>query len=65
MWFYIKVDCQWSAWTMGDCSKACNGGKRTKTRIKVAEEQLGGECKGLSSVSEPCNEFGCPSNIKF
>ena len=29
---YVAVDCQWSSWKFEACSKACGGGRRTKSR---------------------------------
>ena len=54
------VNCQWSDWETGQCSKTCGGGERTNTRTKKVAEEHGGTCTGSSSVSEACNGEGCP-----
>ena len=60
---HVTVDCQWSAWTFGACSKNCGGGQRTKTRTKVVTENSLGSCYGDPSTSESCNTHECPGII--
>ena len=58
--FYIVVDCEWSTWTTGQCSKTCGGGQRTDTRLKHVEAQFGGEeCVGDASQQVSCNTDEC------
>ena len=59
--FYdCKVNCEWSSWTIGKCSKTCGGGQQINTRSKTVEEDYGGKCTGKPSVSETCNSQDCP-----
>ena len=56
----IKVHCQWGNWNVGDCSKSCGGGTRTRTRTpKVLPEHGGDQCDGPDSIDESCNIQGC------
>jgi hypothetical protein len=57
---YQAIDCQWSAWDIGSCSRTCGGGEREKTRTKRVEEMFGGVCNGDSAEFEPCNNNRCP-----
>ena len=59
----IAVDCTWSEWSIGQCSKTCDQGTRTKTRSKLVVEKNGGSCTGESSVSENCKIVNCPGKI--
>ena len=56
---YILVNCQWSSWAVGSCSKSCGGGQRTKQRTKLVTESNGGKCSGQTSITEPCNTVSC------
>ena len=38
--FLLKVDCEWSEWSIGECSVSCGGGTRIDTRDKVVEEEI-------------------------
>ena len=58
----ILVDCTWSEWTRGDCSKTCGEGARINTRV-MFEEQFGGKgCVGKASVTEFCQLEKCTGN---
>ena len=55
------VDCVWSDWIIGICSKTCGGGSRTNIRKeKVSSAHGGNVCKGPSSELEACNIHECP-----
>ena len=54
------VDCVWSAWEIGDCSKTCGDGERPSTRRKLVEEADCGMCSGSSTRTELCNDKACP-----
>ena len=56
------VNCEWSDWSKGDCSKICGGGIRTNKRHKITEEEHGGSCSSTSEFEEICNNVTCPSN---
>ena len=58
-----KIDCEWGEWQIGDCSKTCGKGSRTRTRTKIVEEANGGKCEGGSTMQEPCEEQDCPGNF--
>ena len=69
VWYYscnfkfiiIAVDCQWSPWTLGQCSKTCGDGSMTKTRTQEISAANGGdECEGADSLDETCNVRDCP-----
>ena len=51
--------CDWSDWVIGDCSKTCGGGERTKTRTLLNGDI--GNCGDLSVV-EACNVQSCTGN---
>ena len=56
-----KIDCEWSAWTIGQCSKSCGVGSKTKTRTKITVEAHGGSCTGTATGTEVCsNQNSCP-----
>ena len=54
------VDCQWSEWTLGHCSKTCGTGELVKIRSKAVVEANNGSCTGAVSASEACNTDTCP-----
>jgi len=55
------VDCVlslWSSWSV--CSKACDGGKLSRTRSRKTDAQFGGKACNLSVSEElPCNSQPC------
>merc|ERR1719430_2308982 len=54
------VNCQWSEWTIGQCSVTCGGGTRTNTRFIKQTAEFGGEkCQGEDSMTVNCNTDGC------
>ena len=62
MTFCLLVDCEWSEWEIGRCSKTCGRGTRTNSRYKEVEEEDGGECRGRSYKKESCNRKDCPGD---
>ena len=55
------MDCVWSNWKIGKCSKKCGGGTRTNTREqKILAAHGGTECRGPTKIDEPCNTQDCP-----
>ena len=56
----LIVDCVWSRWFIGQCSKSCEGGDRTNVRYKEVVERYGGICSGEFTLIEPCNTDPCP-----
>ena len=61
----LVVDCQWTAWNVGECSLTCGGGTRINTRSKTVEEENAGVCTGESTAEEDCNSQECPGKIDF
>ena len=61
----MVVNCTWSSWSVGSCSKSCGGGMLTKTRSKTVVEANGGTCDGQSSENEICNTQNCPGRMFF
>jgi len=58
---YIPVDCEWSEWKIGECSKQCGGGRRINKREQNVLAAHGGrECSGPTELDEPCNTHKCP-----
>ena len=53
------MDCEWSAWKIGECSVTCGGGTRTNTRSKTVEENNYGVCIGEPIAKEDCNNHNC------
>ena len=63
---YGVVDCQWSNWINGTCTKTCGGGNRTNVRTEEVPADHGGdECVGSSTAEDSCNTKPCPGNLSF
>ena len=59
--YNISVNCEWSTWgDWSSCTKTCEGGNKTRKRIKTANEANGGFCHGQPSITESCNVDSCP-----
>ena len=57
----ILVNCKWSAWTWGPCTKSYGGGTQTGSRTVSREATNGGApCSGPSFTSKPCNSQSRP-----
>jgi hypothetical protein len=61
----VPIDCEWSDWQIGECSKTCGGGSRSKSRTKKIEESNGGVCGGDATIQEDCNTQECPRNFLY
>ena len=63
------VNCLWSTWNKGGCSKTCGKGTLTYTRTKKTVEAHGGTCEGhckgdceeTKKVKNGCNLQECPA----
>lgn len=54
----VKTPDVWSDWALGDCSKPCGTGTRTKTRSCLTPAD-GVSCKGETTTTENCNTNAC------
>ena len=54
------VDCEWSEWSLGHCSKTCGTGERLMIRSKTVVEAYDGSCPGAVNATEACNMHNCP-----
>ena len=60
------VDCQWSAWSWGTCSKSCGGGTQTGSRTISQQALNGGKaCTGDSTTTQGCNAHSCSSGEPY
>ena len=60
------VDCQWSAWSWGSCSKTCGGGTQTGSRTISQQALNGGKaCTGDSTLTQGCNTHSCSSGEPY
>ena len=60
------MDCEWSEWSIGECTTTCGGGIQIKTRTSIIEAAYGGkECDGASNMTEDCNIQNCPGIVTF
>ena len=59
------VNCEWSEWKIGQCSKSCDGGLRNKTRTIMTKESNKGKCRGNATVQETCSLNNCSSQFIF
>eukprot|EP00930_Biecheleria_cincta_P066153 TRINITY_DN5216_c0_g3_i1.p1 TRINITY_DN5216_c0_g3~~TRINITY_DN5216_c0_g3_i1.p1 ORF type:complete len:1485 (+),score=229.48 TRINITY_DN5216_c0_g3_i1:302-4456(+) len=61
------VDCCWSSWTgFSLCSKSCESGTMSRTRVKDPPESDGGlACIGDSIETNLCNTQGCPQDCQW
>ena len=61
---YIKdcpIDCQWSEWHYGSCSKTCGSGVKVISRTEKVKALNGGKpCIGDGTKTEHCNIQDCP-----
>jgi len=58
------VNCVWGPWSgYGACSKSCDTGVQTQTRvIQTPAKYEGTPCVGDSTMSRPCNTQICPAS---
>lgn len=60
------VDCKWSDWEYGECTKTCGGGKRTNYRKELMHQSNGGmACSGTAWETEECNTNPCLKYVKI
>ena len=61
----LAVDCEWNDWIVGECSKTCGDGTRTKDRTKNVTESNGGTCPGEFFEIEACKTQECPIDCEW
>ena len=63
----VLVDCVWSDWVVGACSKDCGSGTRVNLRSIMVNSSFGGQnCSGVTNFTEVCNVQECPgTTFKF
>ena len=60
------VDCQWSEWHYGSCSRSCGNGEQIILRTESVRAQNGGRpCFGSGSKTEHCNIQDCPVDCQW
>ena len=57
---WVAIDCEWSEWSIGNCSAECGTGARIKNRTKLVQEINGGSCIGKANETEACKTKECP-----
>ena len=55
-----EIQCEWSSWFSGGCSRTCGGGNLTMIRHKTQVE-VNTKCNGDSIKQMQCNTEECPS----
>ena len=56
LYYFISVNCQWSAWSWRGCSKSCGYGVQYGYRRKVRYARNGGRrCYGGTSTRRSCS----------
>ena len=58
------VQCEWSPWINGTCSKTCGGGTLSRFRFKIQKE-VGTSCTGQPMSKEECNKDECPGKLEL
>ena len=62
----VVVDCQWSEWQYGPCSKTCGKGVKVIFRTEKVKSLNGGRpCFGDGTKTELCNIQGCPIDCQW
>ena len=59
---YATERCDWNDWEVGQCSKTCGGGYKTKVRTLQNDVKDVTRC-GSSSIKEPCNVKSCTDPV--
>ena len=62
----VDIDCQWSEWHYGPCSRTCGNGERLISRTERVRAQNGGRpCFGDRTKTEHCNNQDCPIDCQW
>ena len=60
------VDCQWTEWQYGSCSRSCGSGKQVILRTEKVKSKNGGRpCFGSSTRTEACYLQDCPVDCQW
>ena len=60
------IDCQWSKWQYGPCSKTCGSGVKVISRTEKVKAQNGGRpCFGDETKTEHCYIKDCPIDCQW
>jgi hypothetical protein len=60
----VTIDCKVSSWSeFSKCSKECERGKKTRTRLALLNPRNGGSACPAMSESEVCNPFPCDCEV--
>ena len=60
------IDCQWSEWHYGPCSKTCGSGGKVISRTEKVKAQNGGKpCFGDGTKTEYCNIQDCVVDCRW
>ena len=55
------VNCEWSSWSWGTCTRTCGGGTKSGSRTISQQAANGGTaCTGGSTTTRSCNTNSCP-----
>ena len=62
----VAVDCRWSEWHYGLCSRSCGSGQQVILRTEKVKAKNGGRpCIGKASRTEHCNIQDCPVDCQW
>ena len=62
----LPVDCQWSDWSVSECTASCGGGTLTKERTSQLSKEILDEtpsCMHKLVLVESCNTQECPGKL--
>jgi len=56
--------CEWSEWSIGECSETCGNATRKETRVKIPKDGIDGECiqDDIDTIYPNCKFIPCPVN---
>ena len=57
------VNCEWSAWIIGECSVTCGGGTQPMHRTKTEAIFGGADCEGDKDGVQNCNTDPCSGDF--
>ena len=64
--FFILDDKGFSPWTpWSECTLACGGGTKSRSRICISNQPTVDECLGQGKETADCNVQKCPSECPY